>query len=157
MRIRRLPFILPALLALAACDSGTLADPQPIHGAWKTPITLFRGTGSIDRAEHRYTFRTDGTYESTTLGFDEGRVVYEGELTGEYRLEPGGLVQNVQTWRWRAAETSGWQNEVVGDKGVFAPPMPYTVDGDLLVLHYGPSSDEHGNPIPAKDRVYTRR
>lgn len=157
MRIRRL-FILPALLALAAaCDSGTLAGPEPIHGSWTTPISLFRGTGTIDRAEHRYTFRPDGSYEATTIGFENGRVVYENEATGEYRLEPGGLVSNVQTWRWRAAETPAWQEQVVGDRGVFGPPTRYTVSGDRLILHYGPSTGEHGQPLPAQDRIYTRR
>jgi hypothetical protein len=149
--------VLSLLVPLAACESGTLPATDPIHGSWTTPITLFRGTGNVDRAEHRFTFSPDGTYEATTIGFEQGRMVYENEVAGEFRLEPGGIVSNVQTWRWRAAETPAWQNEVVGDEGVFGPPMPYTVDGDRLILHLGPSQGEHGLTIRAEDRIYTRR
>lgn len=157
MRILKRLLILSALVPLAACESGTLAETDPIHGSWSMPMSLFLGTGQVDRAEHRYTFGRDGTYEASTIGFEEGRVVYENEVRGEYRLEPGGIVSNVQTWRWRAAETPAWQNEVVGDQGVFGPPLPYTVDGDRLIFHLGPSQGEHGRPIAAEDRIYTRR
>ncbi|HEX6370088.1 MAG TPA: hypothetical protein VF006_14300 [Longimicrobium sp.] len=159
MRILQRLLILSVLVPLAACDGGasTLPATDPIHGLWTTPVTLFRGTGSIDRAEHRYTFSPDGTYEAATTGFEQGRVVYENEVAGEYRLEPGGIVSNVQTYRWRAAETPAWQNEVVGDRGVFGPPMAYTVDRDRLILHLGPTQGEHGQPLPAQDRIYIRR
>jgi hypothetical protein len=161
MRIRRRLPILPLLLTFAACDGGTLPPTDPIHGEWATPVSLFRGTGDIDRAEHRFTFRADGTYESTTLGFEQAGagwlVVYEGELTGTYRLESGGVAKNVRRYRWRAAETSGWQDEVVADPESFGPPTRYTRDGDRLIMHLGPSQNEHGLPIPAQDRIYTRR
>jgi hypothetical protein len=159
MRILKRLLILSVLVPLAACGEGTstLPETDPIHGSWSMPMTLFRGTGEIDRAEHRYTFSPDGTYEAATIGFDDGRVVYQNEVAGEYRLEPGGIASNVQTWRWRAAETPLWQNEVVGDKGVFAPPIPFTVNGHRLIFHLGPSQGEHSQPIPAEDRVYTRR
>lgn len=156
MRILKRLLILSVLVPLAACESGTLAETDPIHGSWSMPMSLFRG-GDVSPAEHRYTFNPDGTYEARTIGFDEGRVVYENEVTGEYRLEPGGIVSNVQTWRWRSAEMPVWQDEVVGDKGVFGPPMRYTVDGDRLIFHFGPRQGEHGQPIPAEDRIYTRR
>lgn len=157
MRIRRLSFVLSALLALAACDGGTLPATDPIHGSWYTPVDLFLGTGDVDRAEHRYTFRPDGTYLSSTVGWDNGRVVYENQLTGEYRLEAGGLVTNAQAYRWRSAESPRWQDEVVGDRGTFGPPTPYTVDNRRLIVHQGPSRGEHGQPIPAQDRIYSRR
>jgi hypothetical protein len=157
MRILKRLLILSVLVPLAACDSGTLPATDPIHGEWTTPITLFRGTGEIDRAEHRFTFSPDGTYEASTIGFQDERVVYQNEVTGEYRLESGGIVSNVQTWRWRAAETPVWQTEVVGDQGVFGPPLQYTVEGDRLIFHLGTRQGEHGLTIPAEDRVYTRR
>lgn len=157
MRIFKRLLILSVLVPLAACgEGGTLPETDPIHGSWSTSMSMFRG-GDILRAEHRYTFSPDGTYEARTIGFNHERVVYENEVTGEYRLEPGGIASNVQTWRWRAVETPLWQEEVVGDKGVFAPPMPYTVDGDRLIFHLGPGQGEHGQPIPAQDRTYTRR
>lgn len=156
MRILKRLLILSVLAPLAACDGGTLPETDPIHGSWSMPMSLFRA-GDILRAEHRYTFSPDGTYEARTIAFAEDRVVYENEVTGEYRLEPGGIASNVQTWRWRAPETPLWQNEVVGDRGVFAPPIPYTVVADRLIIHLGPSQGEHGQPIDAQDRIYTRR
>lgn len=157
MRILKRLLILSVLVPLAACEEGTLPETDTIHGSWSMPMSLFRGGDIIDRAEHRYTFSPDGTYEARTIGFDGERVVYENEVAGEYRLEPGGIASNVQTWRWRAADTPLWQDEVVGDQGVFVPPLRYTVDGDRLVFHFGPSQGEHGQPIDAVDRVYTRR
>lgn len=160
MRILKRLLILSMLVPAAACEEGgtlPLPETDAIHGSWSMPMTLFRGTGEIDRAEHRYTFSPDGTYEATTVGLDEGRVVYENEVRGEYRLEPGGIASSVQTWRWRAAETPLWQDEVVGDRGVFAPPLRYTVDGDRLIFHLGPTQGEHSQPIAAEDRIYTRR
>lgn len=157
MRIRRLSFLFFALLALAACDGGTLPATDPIHGSWSTPIELFLGTGDVDRAEHRYTFDPDGTYLSSTIGWDRGRVVYENQMTGEYRLEAGGLATSVQAYRWRSAESLRWQDEVVGDRGTFGPPTPYTVDNRRLTIHHGPFRGEHGEPIPAEDKIYSRR
>ncbi|HEX2207229.1 MAG TPA: hypothetical protein VHG93_06065 [Longimicrobium sp.] len=85
------------------------------------------------------------------------RVVYVGESTGEYRLEFGGVAVNTVTRRWRTAEMLKWQDERVVDDDVFSLPTPYTVDGNRLIMHYGPTTGEHGEPIPAEDRVYTRR
>ncbi|HEX5872291.1 MAG TPA: hypothetical protein VFY65_17805 [Longimicrobium sp.] len=156
MRILQRLLIL-SLLPLAACDGGTLPATDPIHGSWYMPIELFLGRGDIDRAEHRYAFHPDGTYLSSILGWDRGRVVYESQMTGEYRLEAGGLVTSAQTYRWRSAESLRWQDEVVGDRGIFGPPAPYTVDNRRLIIHRGPSRGEHDEPLPARDEVYTRR
>lgn len=158
MRIRLLSLILPALLALAACDGDTILPPtDPIHGSWSTPVELFLGRGNVDRAEHRYGFEPGGTYVASTLGWERGVLVYENQMTGEYRLEAGGLVTNVQAYRWRSGRTAPWQDEVVGGKGTFGPPIAYTVDHRRLIMHEGPSRGEHGEPIPAQDRIYSRR
>lgn len=161
MRILQRLLILSVLLPLAACDGGTLPATDPIHGTWSTPIDLFLGTGDIDRAEHRYTFSPDGTYESTTVGYERAgsgwRVVYEGEMRGQYRLEAGGVARNVKSYRWRGEDSPRWQNELVSDQESFGPPMRYTLDDDRLIMHHGPYVGEHGQPFPAEDKVYTRR
>jgi hypothetical protein len=161
MRIPRRLSILPLLLALTGCDSGMLPGTDPIHGEWAAPMSMFLPNQDVDRAEHRYTFLPDGTYESTTLVYQSrplgSRVVYEGETKGEYRLDPGGFAMNVQSYRWRDAGMSRWQNEVVTQTGEFGPPTRYTIDGDRLIVHHGPSQGEHGQPIAAQDQVYTRR
>ncbi|MBW3571353.1 MAG: hypothetical protein KY467_09615 [Gemmatimonadetes bacterium] len=160
--MRILPRLLMlALLPLAACDGGTLPATDAIHGEWAAPMTLFRGTGDIDRAEHRYLFRPDGTYQSTILGWDRAgigwRVVYRGESTGRYRLDEAGVAMSVQRVRWRDAETSGWQDEFVADQESLGPPIRYTVERGRLILHLGPTQGEHGEPVPAEARIYTRR
>lgn len=152
--------LLPAVLLLSACDGGTLPATDPIHGDWSTPISLFLGTGQVDRAEHRYRFRPDGTYEARTLGYDlrgSGQtLVYENLTKGEYRLESGGLATNVTSYAWRDARTA-WQQDFAGPAGELGPPLPYTLEGDRLTLHYPQSVGEHGQPIPASDKVYARR
>jgi hypothetical protein len=162
MRILKRLLVLSVLvLALAACDGGMLPGTDPIHGEWAAPMSIFLPNLDAGPAEHRYTFRPDGTYESTTLVYQSqplaSRVVYEGETKGEYRLEPGGFAMNVQSWRWRDAGMPRWQNEVVTQIGEFGPPTRYTVNGNQLIVHHGPSVGEHGQPIAARDQVYTRR
>lgn len=153
--------MLPALLALAACDGGTLPGTDPIHGQWATPVSMFHPNLDIDRAEHRYTFFPNGTFESTTLAYQNEslglRAVYENRMKGEYRLGADGFAINPQSYRWREAGMSRWQDEVVSDDGGFGPPTRYTINGDRLIVHYGPSRGEHDEPIPARDQVYTRR
>ena len=161
MRIPRLLSILPLLLTLSACDGGMLPGTDPIHGEWASPATGFLPNPDVDLAEHRYTFLPSGIYKSTMLIYQSRplgpRVVYKGETKGEYRLEPGGFAMNVHSYRWREAGMSRWQNEVVTQTGEFGLPTRYTVVGDRLIVHHSPTQGEHGQPIPAQDRVYTRR